>query len=94
MTKNLQRGLGWLAVAAIGFFVLGYLPQIGVPEYTARALGSLFKIAAVVFGSYRVSRDVFKIDPGQTADPTAFALLQLSRALLCGLFAVAVCVSV
>lgn len=92
---NVIRGLGWLVIAVLGYLMLDSLGALGFSEYAQRKLGALFTIAAVVFGSYRVSRDVFKVDPGAVADsPVAYALLQCGRMLLTGLFAVAANVSV
>lgn len=93
--RNYQRGLGWLAVAILGAIAIGYLPVLGVNEYTARWLGALFKLASVVFGGYRVSRDVLRIDPSSVQhDATGYAVMHLARAILIGALAVAVCVAV
>lgn len=93
--RNLLRGLGWLVIAVLGYLLLDAMPHLGVTEYTQRKLGALFTIAAVVFGAYRVSRDVFKVDPGQfSSNPVAYAILQFGRMLLAGLFAIAANVSV
>lgn len=96
MPLNLARGLGWLLIAAIGYFLIDTAELVGMSAYTQRKLGALLTIAAVVLGSYRVSRDVFKIDPASCAegDRVAYALLQLARVLLCGAFAIAANVSV
>lgn len=89
----LFRGIGWAVVAILGaIFITKYSGELDMPAYVTRWLGNLLKIASVVFGSYRVSRDVFKIDPSTVAStPVAFAILHLARVLLCGFFAWAVC---
>lgn len=93
--RNLHRGAGWLLVALIGAALIGYLPGLGVNEYTARWAGALFKVASVVYGGYRVSRDVLRIDPSFVQhDARAFAVMHLARAALIGALAVAVCVAV
>lgn len=93
--RNLRRGVGWLLIAAIGFWSLDHLAWTGLSEYSVRKLGALFTIAACVFGGYRVSRDVLRIDPGISANtPVAAAILHLARAILIGLFALGACASV
>lgn len=93
---NLFRGLGWLVIGVVGLlFGVDWLEAMGVSPYAARRFGNLFTIAVAVLGSYRVGRDVFKIDPGavcatgETPNPIAYAILQLGRILLCGFFAIA-----
>lgn len=94
--RNIHRGLGWLLVAMIGLWSIDHLAWTGLSEYSVRKLGALFTIAATVFGSYRISRDVLRIDPSRCADQSsvAAALLQLARCLLMAGFAIAACVSV
>lgn len=93
--RNFQRGAGWLLVAAIGLWSIDQLAWTGLSEYSVRKLGALYTVAACVWGGYRVSRDVLRIDPSSLAHtPVAAALLHLARALLIGLFALAACASV
>lgn len=93
VNKALLRGIGWLIIAIVGaIFITKYSGELDMPAYVTRWIGNLLKIASVIFGSYRVSRDVFKIDPSMVAStPMAFATLHLARVLLCGFFALAVC---
>lgn len=92
--KNFTRGLGWLAIALIGLWSIDHLAWTDLSEYSVRKLGGMFTAAAAAFGGYRISRDVLRIDPGLADNPTSYGLLQLARALLIGLLAVAVCASV
>lgn len=95
--RNLHRGAGWALVALLVAIALSThtLTEWGITEYNARWLGALAKIASAVFGGYRVSRDVLRIDPSSASDnPLAYATLQLARTLLIGLFALAVCMAV
>lgn len=93
--RQLHRGTGWLLIAVIGAILIGHLVDFGVNEYTARWLGALFKVASVVFGGYRISRDVLRIDPSTVQhDAVGYAVLHLARALFIALLAVAVCVAV
>lgn len=92
--RNFQRGVGWLVIAAVGLWSMDHLAWTGLSEYSIRKLGALFAIAGSVFGSYRISRDVLRIDPSSTNDPIASALLSLARAIVVTGIAVAVCVSV
>ncbi|HET6631500.1 MAG TPA: hypothetical protein VFG73_02175 [Rhodanobacteraceae bacterium] len=93
--RNFHRGILWLLAAALvlwGFDNLG--PWLGLSQYSVRKLGALATIAASVWGGYRVSRDVCKIDPSGAGTPTAAAIQHLARAVLLAGFAFAACVSV
>jgi hypothetical protein len=93
--RRYHRGLVWLAVAALGLWSIDHLGWTGLSTYSLRKLGALFTVAASVWGSYRISRDVLRIDPSAAdGSPVAQAILQLARAVLVGIIAVAVCVSV
>lgn len=94
INRNLLRGAGWLAIALLGLWSIDHLAWTGLSEYSVRKLGGMFTAATAAFGGYRISRDVLRIDPGTTDNPVGYALLQLARALLVGLLAVAVCASV
>lgn len=93
--RQLGRGTGWLLVALIGAILVGHLEELGVNAYTARWAGGTFKIASVVYGGYRISRDVLRIDPSMAqANLTAYAILHFARAALIGALAIAICVAV
>lgn len=93
MPLNILRGIGWLALAVFGAWLIdsGWLAHLGINEYTARWLGVCFKTASGTWGGYRISRDVLKIDPSLVAgNATGFALMHLARAVIIGIIILAV----
>lgn len=92
--RRYHRGIIWLVVACVGLWALGSIGDLlGLSGYVLRRLGALLTVAATVWGGYRVSRDVLRIDPSaalETEDWTAYALLHLARAVFIGLLALAV----
>lgn len=88
------RGLGWLAIGIIGALLIGYLEPWGVPAYTARWLGSLFKAATAAWGAYRISKGICSIDPSMAETPQERGLLHLARAFIVGATIVAVLMAV
>lgn len=92
--RRFHRGALWLLVAVLGFWSIDHLDWTGLSAYSIRRLGALLTIAATVWGGYRVTRDVLRIDPSRLVDERARATAHLARAVVIGLFAVAACVSV
>lgn len=97
--RQVGRGIGWLLVALLIAVSFGGLQDLGVNEYTSRWIGGMAKIASVVYGGYRISRDVLRIDPSGTPDrpidnQVAFAILHFARAALIGALAIAICMAV
>lgn len=92
--RNFHRGWLWLVLAILTFWAIDHLTWAGFSGYTIRKLGSLATAAACIWGGYRVTRDVLKIDPSQHEDaPIAYAILHLSRALLVAGLTIAVCLA-
>lgn len=92
--RRYHRGLLWLFVAAAGLWSIDHLDWAGLSPYSIRRLGALWTIAAVVWGAYRISRDVCRIDPSKASTPGEAGMQHLARAILVGLLAVAACVAV
>ena len=88
------RGLGWLGVGIIGALLIGYLEPLGVPAYTARWLGSLFKAATAAWGAYRISKDICSIDPSMAENPIERGMLHMARAFIVGGTIIAVLMAV
>lgn len=85
------RGLLWLSVAVIGAVVLW---QYGAQAYVERWGGALAKAATGVWGGYRVSKGVCRIDPSLGADGMERGLLHLARAIIVTGVTLAICLSV
>lgn len=89
--RRYYRGVIWLAVAVVGFWGIEHMHTFGLTEYTTRRFGALMTAAASVWGGYRISRDVLRLDPSAFTDERARSIAALGRALFIGLLTVAIC---
>lgn len=85
------RGLLWLTVALVGAYALW---STGSYAYVERWAGALFKAATGVWGGYRVSKGVCRIDPSLGTDGYERGMLHLARAIIVTGMVLAICLAI